>query len=173
MDQLKKYLLATGCLVILAGVLALSSETRAQGPPQFIPASPCGVSPVRQRFVVSQDGTEVCDNTTGLRWEQTPDPTLDISQPAALTHCPTVGMNYRLPEIRELHSLIDYAEGNQATALNTPNGPFTNVQSAAYWSATSWVVADSTKWAVDFGFSRSGQVFTDFGGGGNAVWCVR
>src|SRR2546427_2797646 len=36
---------------------------------------PCGAGTEARRFVVSQDGMEVCDNTTGLNWQQNPDST--------------------------------------------------------------------------------------------------
>ena len=46
-------------------------------------APPCGAGTAGQRFVVLDDGEEVCDNTTGLFWQQQPDNSI-LSQANAL-----------------------------------------------------------------------------------------
>ena len=93
----------------------------------------CGAGTEGQRFHVSHDGTEVCDNTTGLHWEQNPVSSKE-NHAAALTHCPTtLGTGYRLPEVQELVGVVDYTTSNPA--VNT--SVFTNVQSSLYWSATT------------------------------------
>ncbi len=66
-------------------------------------ALPCVAATSGNRFVVSPDGTEVCDNTTGLIWEQMPDSVLRPWQ-AAIDFCPTLGTGYRLPDVKELIS---------------------------------------------------------------------
>ena len=89
-------------------------------------APPCGAGTEGVRFVVSTDGTEVCDNTTGLVWEQTPD-SIKREWQAAIAFCPTIG--YRLPEVKELFSLVDFSQSNPTL----PAGhPFSNVQSSIY-----------------------------------------
>ncbi len=94
-------------------------------------ALPCGAATAGIRFVVSTDGTEVCDNTTGLIWEQMPDSVLRQWQDA-IKFCPTLGTDYRLPEVKELISLVDFGQSNPALPLGHP---FSNVQTI-YWSAT-------------------------------------
>ena len=130
---------------------------------------PCGAGTGGQRFVVSQDGMEVCDNATGLNWQQNPDSILR-TQADALAYCPTVRAGSRLPEVKELISLLDYTRLNPTLpAIH----PFTNAQSSNYWSATT--DADQTTptpsaWRVLFnsgsvrGISKDSTLF---------VWCVR
>ena len=53
--------------------------------------------------------------------------------------------DWRLPNVRELNSLIDY--GQYTPAL--PNGhPFIGVQSSIYWSATSSAINPASAWFV-------------------------
>ena len=78
---------------------------------------------------------------------------------------------WRLPIIEELASLVD--PNNPGGDPDLPPGhPFSNVQSASYWSATT-VASDSTRaWAV---FLASGGVDTIVTSGTSLfhVWCVR
>ena len=133
-------------------------------------APPCGAGTVAQRFVVA--GTEVCDNSTGLVWQQNPDNS-ELNQPDALAHCPTLGDNYRLPFVKELISLLDYSEGSNDLDPALPDGhPFTNVELAVYWSATTSVslIGNPAAWDVTFtnGFVGSDDMVDE-----NLVWCVR
>ena len=115
----------------------------------------CGPGTQNQLFVVSKDGLSVCDNKTGLWWQQTPGKPGESSSPCdngtpceweqARAYCAGLNDNeehikklWRLPTVMEMQwdSLIDYRMPNQATALNSPNGPFDNVQPRFYWSAT-------------------------------------
>jgi len=73
----------------------------------------------------------VCDNRTGLSWQQSPD-TILRSQADALIHCPTVRPGYRLPSVQERVSVLDYTQFMPAI---TP-GVFNNIQSLGYWSGT-------------------------------------
>ncbi len=110
--------------------------------------------------------TKVCDNTTGLFWEQMPDRILRSWQ-QALDHCPTLGDGSRLPEVKELMSLLDYSQFNPALP---PKNPFTNVGLAANWSATEFAEDSDNAWTVlfDDGLVVSfGKTFTHF------TWCVR
>ena len=125
---------------------------------------PCGTF---QRFVVSEDGTEVCDNTTGLIWQQTPDNSF-LGQVDAIALCPTLGAGYRLSEIKELISLVDYSQFNPALPTDHP---FSGVVSGVfYWSASTEVGGPQRGWAVDLSDGNvSGRVKTN----SNFVWCVR
>ncbi len=127
---------------------------------------PCGTF---QRFVVSQDGTKVCDNTTGLVWQQQPDNSF-LSQLDALAHCPTLGAGSRLPEIKELLNLVDYSQNNPNLPADHPFGNL--VSGVNYWSATTEAETNSERaWNMDFADGRvSSRVRTmsDL-----VVWCVR
>lgn len=128
-------------------------------------APPCGAATAGIRFVVSTDGTEVCDNTTGLIWEQMPDSVLRQWQ-AAIDFCPTLGTGYRLPEVKELISLVDFGQSNPALSLGHP---FSNVQTI-YWSATP--AADLPLDACSVVFSN-GAMNQSFKTNTHNVWCAR
>jgi len=138
------------------------------------PAAPlCGAGTEGQRFVPDDPTTptEYCDNTTGLSWVKTPDSTAR-PQAAAITHCDTLdnsgnGQTYRLPEVKELISLVDYSQSSPAL----PAGhPFMNVQSSVYWSATTSAGNPTGAWVVVFSV---GGVGSSFKSDGLFVWCVR
>ena len=136
---------------------------------------PCGPGTRKERFVVK--GETVCDNKTGLWWEQSPSSEFFTWQ-EAIDHCATLELtgNYhqkkewRLAEVKELQSLVDYSVPDQATNLNDPNGPFMNVRPEFYWSATELAGDPSTAWDVAFftGLVLNGdKAFNSF-----PAWCV-
>ena len=127
---------------------------------------PCGAGTGGQRFVVSPDGTEVCDNTTGLNWQQNPGSDL-LDHAGALAHCPTVRAGSRLPEVKELISLVDYTTSNPALPASHP---FTIVLSSRYWSATTLAGVPTLAWSVNF---STGDVNTLTNSTFRLVWCVR
>jgi hypothetical protein len=101
----------------------------------------------------SEWGSDVVqDNLTGLMWAQ------DGGIPArdwedALSYCDTLNLgghtDWRLPNVKELLTLIDY--GNSNPALPTGyNGYFTNIAVASYWSSTTTIHATNQAWAVHF-----------------------
>lgn len=129
------------------------------------------------RFTTAFTGAAL-DNNTGLVWEQAPDITGGPnsngtrSWRAATFYCindVTVGgtKGWRLPSVVELASLEDPANSNPAL----PTGhPFSNVQSAHYWSASTDADVPTGAWFVNFltgGVGAEGK--TDAG----QVWCVR
>jgi len=102
----------------------------------------CGAGTTVGRFVIN--GGEACDTKTGLKWQETPDSTLR-NHADALVHCTGLGGGYRLPEIQELHSVLDYAEFNPAL---TP-GVFSNINVLGfYWSATSRAANSDHAWLI-------------------------
>lgn len=136
-----------------------------------------GVS-VDPRFTDNGDGT-VTDNLTGLIWLQNANCIGTQSWLSALSEANTladdscgltdgsVAGDWRLPNIRELHSLIDY--GNHHLAF--PIGhPFSGVQSSGYWSSTStaefWGGAWYMHLGVGFTYSTSKTI-------AHYVWPVR
>lgn len=87
------------------------------------------------RFIDNEDGT-ITDNCTGLMWKQMHLGSMTWQD--ALNSCNSSEFadyeDWRLPNVKELQSLIDY--GQDGPAL--PSGhPFINVQSDLYWTSTS------------------------------------
>ena len=171
--------------------------------PVDCPSTPAGQDGEKQagvawpdpRFVVNlnSDGTSngtVTDKLTGLIWLQNAhcfsaqlwQGALDLANklPSIANQC---GLkdgskqgDWRLPNVRELESLIDYGQNNPPTLPNRGQPFFTDVQSTGYWSSTSNTDTSNTDnpagaWIVNFG---NGSVnitvkTSDF----NAVWPVR
>ena len=137
-----------------------------------------GVS-VKPRFTDNGDGT-VTDNLTGLVWlrdancfgDWTWTDALSAANTLAdgscdLTDGSVVG-DWRLPNLRELLSLIDYQESFPALPKKHP---FSRVRSSSYWSSTSSARNPDTAWFV---LMLSGNIGTSGGEGeGSYVWPVR
>ena len=130
--------------------------------------------PAAQRFVVlaAFANAAVLDKNTGLVWEQAPAATIATWATATNTCInKNVGgqKGWRLPSIPELASLIDPTVTAPGPTL--PAGhPFTNVQSAGYWSAATGAGLPSVAWLVDFGH---GLVIFDGKTNSIYAWCVR
>jgi hypothetical protein len=138
-----------------------------------------GVASPNPRFTDNGNGT-VTDNLTGLIWLKNANcASGTITWTAALIYCNglasgtcgltdgSVAGDWRLTNIKELQSLIDY--GRDGPAL--PSGhPFTNVQSYLYWSSTT--VADDTSAAWYQGMS-SGDIYDGPKTNNGYVWPVR
>jgi len=138
-----------------------------------------GVALPSPRFTDNGNGT-VKDNLTGLIWLKNANPCGTKTWADAIAYCNslasgTAGLTdgsvagaWRLPNVKELQSLIDFGRYN----LALPSGhPFTGVQSFFYWSGTShadyadyaWIV-DVSSGYVDFGVKSSYSTY---------VWPVR
>jgi hypothetical protein len=120
-------------------------------------------------------GDTVTDNLTGLMWVKAPHSlkgnTGGQTYHGAIAFC--TGLNYagysdwRLPNVRELHSLIDY--GCYYPAL--PSGhPFPGVRSSNYWSSTTHVGYADRAWFV---FLYHGNVSLNVKATSYDVWPVR
>ncbi len=136
-----------------------------------------GVS-VSPRFTDNADGT-VKDNLTGLIWLKNASCFGSLTWTTALSNSNTLASGacgltdgsvagaWRLPNLRELQSLIDY--GRSSPAL--PAGhPFSGVLNVNYWSSTSHAVVPSFAWQVniDNGFVPNYEKVYNF-----YVWPVR
>lgn len=140
-----------------------------------------GVIPGNERFVPTfVEGNTVhayCDRQTGLVWDASPD--VDIrTWTEARFHCSNTRTwlgqkGGRLPSMPELASLVD-----TTSTLCTgggpclPNGhPFNNVQSARYWSASTWDNNTIRAWDVNFlnGIVNTSAKAASMG----RAWCVR
>jgi hypothetical protein len=109
------------------------------------------------RFTDNSDGT-VTDNLTGLIWLQNAnrfgqrtwaDALADCNSladdGADLTDGSTAG-DWRLPNVKELQSLLDY--GNYNPTLPTGH-TFSNVQSNYYWSSATYASNTGNAWIVN------------------------
>ena len=120
--------------------------------------------PIKPRFVVLSTDW-VLDRTTALQWQKTPGSAMAWSD--AVTYCTNQGGGARLPEIKELISLVDYSKFN----LALPEGhPFQLVPSFVYWSATTFADGPTDAWIV---FLSSGDVNLSGKAAGILAWCVR
>ena len=120
------------------------------------------------RFIDHGDGT-ITDNQTGLTWLKDANYFKKIMPwKKAINICKSLGGGWRLPERFELEGLLDLARHDPAL----PQGhPFTNVQSAYYWSATTYAYGTSRAWIV---FMRYGYVHgSSKTYGSYYVWPVR
>jgi len=101
------------------------------------------------------DGT-FTDKLTGLIWTKDAQTILGpMSWFDAITACNNLIYpeipdeeyeDWRLPNIRELQSLIDYGQNNPAL----PSGhPFDNIQSSYYWSSTAYMDGTDKAWVVN------------------------
>ena len=131
--------------------------------------------PASARFMVltNMNGAAVLDRETGLVWEKSPSTDTFDWESAQYAHCNSLStggrLGWRLPTIQELASLVDPSVPSPGPTL--PSGhPFSNVQSAYYWSATTWANDTSFAWGVGF----HNTVVDIFGKSARfPVWCVR
>lgn len=109
----------------------------------------------------------VIDNCTGLEWQRFPSP-LSPTWCQALDMCN--GLSYgehddwRLPNVRELQSLVDY--GRHSPSID----PVFATLPVAYWSSTSSVNSPTLAWGVIF---LDGSLAAGFKSGGHLVRAVR
>lgn len=101
------------------------------------------------RFLDNGDGT-VTDSETGLMW--TTDANLFSTTKTwqeAIDYCKNLSIEgysgWRLPSVKELLSLIDYATYNPALPADHP---FLNVQPSYYWSSTAYASNPYCAWVV-------------------------
>ncbi len=133
-----------------------------------------GVAWPNPRFTENTDVT-VVDNLTGLIWDKNANRKSTARLWSdALRDCNTLVINdqsdWRLPNIRELHSLADYSEYNPT--LHNGGAPFENVQSNHYWSSTTFMGdPGNDAWNLNFfkgNITRDHRESNYF-----YVWCVR
>ena len=156
-----------------------TGETEKYGPGDD-EALQMGVMWPSPRFTTNNNGT-VADNFTGLIWTQNANLFSQQNWNGALTSCNSLGSgtyglsdgskagDWRLPNVRELQSLIDY--GRLSPALPVGH-PFANVQPFYYWSSTTYAGYPGNAWFVSL---NNGSTAKDGKGYSYSifVWCVR
>lgn len=128
----------------------LGQETACQGSGQDAEFRPGVVWP-SPRFIA--DGPVVRDELTGLVWLRDANQAgFPLSWSEALEHVATLAAeghagrdDWRLPNRRELRSLISYANRNPALISGHP---FANVYLGWYWSSTSAAINPAYAWYV-------------------------
>lgn len=126
-----------------------------------------------QRFILQ--GETVCDQTTGLVWSRSANPAgwplfwdeaggyvARLNQEAHLGFS-----DWRMPNRRELLSLMDYGQANPSLPMGHP---FTQVELAWYWSATPYAANPAYAWYVH---TEGGRMFFGDKGRSYCVWPVR
>jgi len=139
-----------------------------------------GVTPPSPRFTDNVNGT-VTDNLTGLIWLKNANCFGNRNWTTALNDANTLSNNFcqlsdgstagqwRLPNIKELQSLVDFGRVNPAF----PSGhPFSDLQDSFYWSSTS--IANYASWAWGLYDGNGGMGYAEKSeSGGIYVWPVR
>jgi hypothetical protein len=158
--------------MILAIALSFSTGLQSEAGTTDLHSWDTKINDAGKRFVVLADfdNTAILDKETGLVWEQSPR-TTTLSWEGAQGTCTTLlngnRSGWHLPTIQELTSLLDPTQNHPAL----PSGhPFSDVQSSAYWAATTSAHDTSSAWIVDFSDGATGYIskstFVH-------VWCVR
>ena len=104
-------------------------------------------STANAEMVVNQDGT-VTDTATGLMWQQ--DGAGQMNWETALSYCENLVLagydDWRLPNINELQSLVDYSTYDPAIDTSA----FPHTMSYTYWSSTTYSNITDSAWSVHF-----------------------
>ena len=120
-----------------------------------------------------QGNGTVYDYDTGLTWQQQDDGATK-NWATAGTYCQNLSLggksDWRLPNIKELSSIVDYRKPSPGPTISRVMFP--NTHSLSYWSASSDVANSSDAWRVSF---NTGSVVTrpKASSSGNYVRCVR
>jgi len=127
-------------------------------------------------YVANGNGT-ITDHATGLTWTQN-DNGDGVLWDEALTYCESLSLggsdNWRLPNIKELHSLVDYKRSPDVTgsAAIAPLFNLTSISNEAsqpdypfYWSSTTLIsYPDRVQDATYISFGRALGYMEEFGG---------
>jgi len=147
-----------------------------------------GVAWPSPRFTDNGDGT-VTDNLTGLIWLKNANCFGQKNWAAAVWDCyvlladgqcgltdGSIAGDWRIPNVRELHSLIHYGVYGPALCNTAGSGkwtegdPFTGVQPDFYWSSSTYAGYTNYAWFVDV---CTGYVSHDGKASSYYVWPVR
>jgi len=111
------------------------------------------------RYTDNGNGT-ITENNTLLTWQKDDDDTTRTWE-QALGYCEGLTLagytDWRLPNIKELHYLVDSATYNPAIDTTA----FPSSKAAPYWSSTTIASASSFAWFVDFYYGYAGAPYSD------------
>jgi hypothetical protein len=139
-------------------------QTFGQGGGQ---SQPCGRGKQGSRFVIFDSGASVCDNASGLVWERAPVGAVRTFADAT-AYCSAKGTGWRVPDIKDFFTVVDYANANPPL----PSGhPFDIPVNGEYWSRTPKVTSPDEVWTFVLDFGRT--FFGSKSGTTDYVWCVR
>jgi len=115
-----------------------------------------GEQPASLGSLTTNTDSTVTDTSAGLMWQQkTPGP---MNWEGGLSYCEALTLggytDWRLPNINELQSIVDYSKNNPATDTDAFPGTF----SSKYWTSTSVASETSMGWQV---FFYDGDVITN------------
>jgi hypothetical protein len=104
-------------------------------------------SAIAAGFTDNTDGT-ITDTTTSLMWRKQDNGTT-YTWEQAISYCEGLTISgysdWRLPNIKELKSIVDVTTVNPAI-----NSIFSNTQTSGYWSSTTRADNIAFAWGVDF-----------------------
>ena len=118
-----------------------------------------GILPIAAFAQLIPNGAEVADTKTNLTWKRCPEGmtwnvTICTGTPATYTHdgalqqaASQAGAGWRLPNVKELSSIVDKNSINPAIDSTT----FPATPASIFWSSSPFVGAPSSAWVVDFG----------------------
>ena len=128
-----------------------------------------GPSGSLDHLTLNEDGT-VTDTSTGLTWQQTGPESSQKTWEEALAYAEGLVFagydDWRLPNARELQSIVDYSKNDPAIDTNY----FPNCRSPYYWSSSPYAYASSFAWDVNFSY---GYVHLPIKTSHHYVRCVR
>lgn len=143
-------------------ILATSQLAYAECSPIIIEATPTA------RFTAINGGGEVKDTVTGLIWQRcaigqvwnqntcsAPIEAKTFTWHEALKEAKALGNGYRLPNIRELHSIVE--PRCHKPSINST--VFPNTVSGTFWSSTPVGYSAGAGWYVDFNTGDSHMVY--------------
>ena len=142
-----------------------SAVAGSKNTPAFVP--PCGSGTAGVRFVLYDNGTNVCDNVSGLVWEREPIQEFRTYQ-AAASYCVSKGTEWTLPALKDFYTLVDYA--NAFPPLPT-GSPFVGIRGDQYWTSTPNVYYGGNIWTFIWDTGRTFMSTPEYDL--VRVWCVR
>jgi len=96
-------------------------------------------------------GDEVYDSDTKLAWQRVPSSN-QYKWQQAIKYCQSMGNRWRLPNLYELKSLVDYSRYNPAISTDLIEIKTDD----SYWTSSVYKNSSSSAWIVSF---RSGNDF--------------
>ena len=110
-------------------------------------------APLSERYTSDGRGS-VTDHRTGLIWQESESPPMSwefaVRYPRHLSLAGQI--DWRLPDIKELESLID----ERLVHPSIPKAQFPGIEEDQYWTSTTLANHTSRAWTVDFTFGIAG-----------------